>query len=697
MYWVQQGKELNKLKYVKAIKKHRGKGDEIINDNIMCFDIETTSAFLTPTNKVINFDPSKNADFYEDCVKVSLCYIWQFSIDTNIYMGRTLEDFKEFLFELEEIEPFQKIIYIHNLSFEFQFLRNIINFDYVFAREKRKPVLAKWQTYEFRCSYLLTRLSLDNWAKQKNLPVKKLIGSLNYNVIRTPLTDINENELEYCINDLLVMYYGLMQYKERYEHTYKIPYTQTGEVRKVLQERFAPEKKYRKKCSALIPSSIAEYKRFIDAFYGGYTHANYIHSGIIMENVKSRDISSSYPWVMLSEKFPVSKFLKVEYNEKYCHTDRYSYIISFEAKNIKSKYWNTFLSKSKCKKCENPSMDNGRVIDADYILISAMTNIDYELFLECYEYEELHILSFYVSHNAFLSPVLRKYIVELFSDKTTLKGIPEKEKLYMVQKQFINSLFGMMVTRDITDEITFNGEWHKTMLDENLFNEKISKQRKNLKKCFTAYQFGIYVTAYARRNLWKAILALDYDVIYCDTDSVKYVGNHDDFFNDYNDKIEKRCNEIAQEINVSRETLNPIDSKGTHHRIGIFDDETKNEPYKKFKTLGAKKYIVEDSKGLHMTVSGVRKSAVSQINNISEFNEGLVFDIEHAQKNLLHYNDDQPEVIYNKGCYDEYRSTYKYGIILQPTTYKLGLSLDYYALLLKSLEDKETELFKDEK
>lgn len=694
MYWIERGITLDEIEYTRSIRKHRGKADDIYNDNIICFDIEVSSVFLH-NNKSMIFDSSKNEDFYADCTKSSIVYVWQCSIDDNVYMGRTLEEFKDFLIKLEEIEPYYKVVYIHNFSYEFQFLRNILKFDYVFAREKRKPVLAKWKSYEFRCSYLLTRLSLENWGVQKNLKVKKLVGDIEYNVLRTPLTHLTEKEIEYCVNDCLVMYYGLLQYKERYGAVYKIPYTQTGEVRKVIQEKMLPEVKYRKKCAMLIPSTIQEYKDLISAFYGGYTHANYIHSGIVLDDVRSRDISSSYPWVMISEKFPMSKFVKIPYNEHYLHNKRYSYIISFEAWGISSKYWNTFLSKSKCLSCVNPCMDNGRVISADYICISAMTNIDYELFLECYSHEKINILSFKISHNDYLNPVFRKYVIELFGNKTMLKNVTGMEESYMIQKQFINSLFGMMVTRDITDDITFSDDWNKQLLTEELFNEKIAKQRKNLKKCFNAFQFGVYVTAYARKNLWKAILNLDYDVVYCDTDSVKYINDHDSFFEQYNTDIEKKCNEISRQLSINPTQLNPIDSKGIAHRIGIFDDETAKEHYKKFKTLGAKKYIIEDSKGLHMTVSGVRKSAVSQISSIEDFNESLIFDIDHAKKNLLHYNDDQPIFTYNKGKYDEWKDHNKFGITFQPTTYKLGLSLDYYALLYSSLRDRETEIFKN--
>ena len=138
---------------------------------------------------------------------------------------------------MEEIEPYNKIVYIHNFSYEFQFLRNVLDFTEVFAREKRKPIYAKYATYTFRCSYMLTRQSLDSWAKNEKLPIKKLTGNLDYNVIRTPKTPLTEDEINYCINDVLVMYYGLLKYKEKYGHLNDIPLTQTGGVRKIIREK----------------------------------------------------------------------------------------------------------------------------------------------------------------------------------------------------------------------------------------------------------------------------------------------------------------------------------------------------------------------------------------------------------------------------------------------------------------------------
>lgn len=678
------GKKLNEIEFEEYYKKSRNKAT-IYCDNIFCFDIETSSAFLHKDSNILEPYSGKSEKYYKDCKKFSLCYIWQFSIDDNVFIGRTLEDFKDFLNELEYVEPFTKIIYVHNFSFEFQFLCNVLEWSEVFAREKRKPIYAKYESYIFRCSYMLTRQSLANWAKNEKLPIKKLVGDLDYTILRTPKTKITDTELQYCINDVLVMYHGLLKYKDKYAHVCDIPLTQTGEVRRVIQNKMncKEEYKYRKNCIELIPRTLDEYKRLVDIFCGGYTHANFIHARKIIENVECKDIASSYPTVMCLEKYPMTRFIKCKPYEKYFNNDKYSYIIMFEC-SIESKLWNTFLSLSKCKAIEKkPRLDNGRVISAKYVKL-IMTNVDFEIFTKCYDITNLNILEFYVSINDYLSPTFVKYILELYKDKTELKDIEEFADKYAISKQYINSMFGMMCTKNITDEILFDGEWKKNKLNEEIFYSKIAHEKKLLSKTFTAFQFGVWVTAYARRNLWMGIIDIDYDVVYCDTDSIKHIGKHDDFFDNYNKKIEERENARANMLGIDRNCFAPKDKHGKEHRLGIFDIETTCD---KFITLGAKKYLCEIDGKLKMTVSGVRKDAVSQLDSIEDFKLGLKFDTEHAKKLLMSYNDDMPSIVWNVGRYDEYVSNYKYGICAQPTTYEVGMSEDYLSLLIQNARE----------
>lgn len=678
-------------------KKNRA---DIVNDDIMCFDIETSSGFLHKDSDTLEPYLGKSKKYYEDCKKYAICYVWQFSINDNVFWGRTLEDFKDFLQELEYYEPHKKIVYIHNFSFEFQFLINVLQFDYVFARQARKPLFAEWSTYQFRCSYFLTNMSLATWAEQRKLIVQKLVGDLDYTILRTPKTVLTDKELAYCFNDVLVMYFGLLQYKEKYGHIIDIPFTQTGEVRKEVIDRMnvSSEYKYRKRCIKLIPETIEDYTLLCDCFMGGYTHSNAVHTNIVLDNVCSKDISSSYPTVMCLEKYPMTYFEETVPCDDYFNNDNYSYIITFDVEHLHSKRWNTWLSFSKCSKIKGYSLDNGRVLKADYVQLS-LTNVDYEMFQLCYDFDNLNIIDFRISSNDYLSPTFVKYILELYGNKTTLKGIKEKEPLYMKSKQYINSMYGMMVTKNITDTIEFEEDrWKKELLNEKNFYTKIASEKKKLSKTFGAFQFGVWVTAYARRNLWQGILALDYNVAYCDTDSIKFIDCDSNFFNEYNKRIEERENERADMLGIPRDKFCPLDKNGIPHRLGIFDDDGQ---YKKFKTLGAKKYCyIDNDDKLHMTVSGVRKSAVSQLQGIEDFKDGTTFDVEHAQKLIMSYVDDMPPIVWNKCQYDEFHSNYKYGICAQPTTYSLGVTDDYESILtmvqnkrgVTSIFERETEI-----
>ena len=58
--------------------------------------------------------------------------------------------------------------------------------------------------------------------------------------------------------------------------------------------------------------SPSEFSELRDAFMGGHVHANARYVRQVLQHVGSYDINSSYPAVMLFEKFPMSKVKTVE-------------------------------------------------------------------------------------------------------------------------------------------------------------------------------------------------------------------------------------------------------------------------------------------------------------------------------------------------------------------------------------------------
>lgn len=263
------------------------------DDNIYCFDIETSSAFVDKDGNFYRPNEDEKKDVGQ--IPISLCWIWQMSINGEAVYGRTLEEFKVFIMRIYKHLGIKPIIYIHNASFEFVYLSNIFEWTKVFARSAHRIIYMECDIAQFRCSYMLTRLSLANWGKQTKKR-QKLKGDLDYDSkFRTPRSRVTPKELGYCENDVLVMHDGMEVYKRRYKHIANIPLTQTGEVRRHVKDMFKDDTKHLFNMTRLLPEDAKMYSIYKSLVWGGITHANVFRSGKTWRRVHSYDITSSYP------------------------------------------------------------------------------------------------------------------------------------------------------------------------------------------------------------------------------------------------------------------------------------------------------------------------------------------------------------------------------------------------------------------
>lgn len=194
-------------------------------------------------------------------------------------IGRTWSDFKEFLQILDEYLPEKKYVFVHNLSFEFQFLKGEFNFKNVFARKAHKVIKAEFEDFniELRCSYFLSNVALKELPKIFDLKVEKLVGDLDYDLLRTSETKLSEQELKYCENDVLVVYFYIKRELETYNTIENLPLTSTGHVRKELKEQIKDDKNYRKQAVPAINTNPHIFNLLQDAFQGRiYTRKFYI-------------------------------------------------------------------------------------------------------------------------------------------------------------------------------------------------------------------------------------------------------------------------------------------------------------------------------------------------------------------------------------------------------------------------------------
>lgn len=661
-------------------KKNGNKITRYCND-IFVFDIETTSAWLNKKGKVIGYKKGKSNDYWNELTPLSLCYLWQFSINDKVYYGRELRDFIKVLQDMPK--DIQVVIWVHNLAYEFHFLNNILEWENVFARSPHKPmkcVCKDFPNIEFRCTYMLTRLSLESWGKQ--IGYNKRVGALDYEKVRTPLTPLTEEELLYGRDDCMVVYNGIKKYREQYGSIRNIPLTQTGVVRRIVKDKLMSDRQYSKYIKKLIPSDAEEYSMLMEVFSGGYTHANRYYSGIVQTgHIEHYDFASSYPSVMVCEKYPSTTWL-LQYDDE-LPTDEemetHAYIMQLKFTNIECKSFNTYIQASKVDGF-GFKFDNGRVISAEELTLY-LTEQDYLTIRDIYKWESVEVLEKYKSRKEYLPKPLIEYILELYHNKTTLKDVEGMEDLYMQSKQYINSLFGMAVTAIVQPNIEFkNGLWTTKPLTEEYVNEHLNKLRSNRvreKRYFLSYSWGCYVTAYARRNLWRCMLSCDDDVIYCDTDSIFVHGHHN--FDWYNKEIEIKMKNVCDYYGLDIEKTRPKTPKGIEKPLGVFASE---DVCKEFITLGAKRYVERRKKDnkLHLTVSGINKEAVALLkNDIENFTDGFDFnkDADCVKKQLATYVYDMPEVKYPDG----YISTYKEGINLRRIGYLLTMTDEYKALI----------------
>lgn len=571
------------------------------------FDIETSSV------KLMNDEKS------------AFMYIWMFGIgfENEVYYGRTWEEFLELCKLLQNVYGLcaekRLIVYVHNLGYEFQFMQHYFEWLDVFAIGERKPIKAL-TTYgiEFRDSYILSGYSLQKTSEnlQKNR-VNKMVGDLDYSLIRTPKTELTEKELGYCENDIRVVNAYINEQIQMYKDITKIPLTNTGRVRSYVRHncyytdtnhRKTSRGKYHRYRKIMMDLTLDSgiYTQLKNAFMGGFTHANANYTGVLLEKVTSIDFTSSYPSVMLCEQFPMSRAKKVEVKtmqqlDFYCR----KYCLVFEAKftNIRSKITQeNYLSESKCYILKNPTINNGRVNKADELAIT-ITNVDYEIIQQCYEWDELEVSNVNRFHKGYLPKSIIESILKLYEDKTVLKDVEGKEVEYLLSKGMLNSVYGMCVTDVVKDESLYvEGEWStgKPNVDELI--EKYNESRNR----FLYYAWGIWVTAYSRKNLWTGIIAMGDDYVYSDTDSIKCLNydKHSNYIKWYNDNTIKKLELMCEHYKLDKKLLSPKTIKGETKLIGIWDYEG---TYERFKTLGAKRYLVQEGDRLHLTVAGLSK------------------------------------------------------------------------------------------
>lgn len=488
-------------------------------------------------------------------------------------------------------------IYTHELSSVFHWLRNIFNDNMtVFTNTWMSPITADINinnvVFILHDTYRLVPKTLEEWKSDEDLS-----GNIVLN--------------------------GMKKYREKYSFLYNIPVSQAGEVRRECKSRIT-DKEWLEQTKATISSyDLSTYRDLVSCFIGGTLGVNQSYKDILLHNIYSDDLSSAYPGVMATRKFPVSPWEDSDYKKD----ENYRYYLVVKFKNVKAKGQNKFYP---FKKCDDgiDQKEDGIALDSAKEVTLTMTDIDFEIFKSTYTYSSYEILKCRRSRAAYLPKQFVRLILKYYGQKTTLKGTNEVSK-YRQSKIYNNCFYGVAVTKTITDDIVFEkGEWKKHEIKtEEDFNKKRDELLKS--KQFISYQIGVWVTAYVRAIMWSIIPKIDEHVIYFDTDCIKH-NNKTDIFKQVNEEIKKAIQLASIHHDIDIKNFMPKNKP-----IGCFEEEALSYD---FKAIDVKRYAKRTDDGVEAMISGMPKDHIN-LKNVKDLSNHMHWEPEESGRFNIYYND----------------------------------------------------------
>ena len=628
-------------KRAKLVGRKVKEGRRCVKD-VCAFDIETTAYDDNGTERRAMFH-------------------WQFSYANNyICTGRTFADLGALFDKLQEFFIGKRItICVQNLSYEFNFIAQYLEEkygagDYLFF-DSRNCVHMTFGCLHFVDISIMHMLSLDRLASDYDLWYRKAAGDLDYNKRFSVSDPMNKEETGYCIQDVLVPveWWQLMEETRGYT-TYNMPITKTAFIRQPLREsmkrdyEIIPGIQYRDWIRK-IQNNYHVFQMLAGQFQGGIVCLSAGYAGKELRgDIRCRDFTSSYPYVMTDPRYyyPVNKYqlygqVSLDQPDKLIKLlNNYCCLFKVTLYDIELKRGSpaAFISNSRCVYTLDPVRHNGKVVKAK-LLVKYCNEIEYKDICNFYNFSDVQFDDFHVARRGQLPGRIREKVLQLFKDKTQLKGIEGKELEYLLSKGDLNGIYGMMAMNPLRAMFTLD-------LTEMCAVEKVlspSEMEKRYYKAvrshnnFLSYAWGCYVTSWARHNLLTAMqLITDQDPaawIYSDTDSVYYFSTPEieKAFDEFNADLIKNDLSAVNEITGEKSTLGEMTPDGS---------------YVMFKGFGAKKYLLQKPDGTYkMTVAGVPKFNKNGLQDVNtwisgpdDFAPGKIFTGKQTGKLRPEYN-----------------------------------------------------------
>ena len=636
------------------------------------------AAFDTETSSFID-----EQDFEESAI----LYIWQFGINNTVVYGRELDELVALFDAINDyllLADARLIVYTHFLKYDFSFIKRMFKWDHVFSKKNRDVLYATYGRIEIRDSLALAGgQGLAKIGKNLRRKTLKAEGDLCYSLIRHSKTPLTQAEMHYCEMDIRVLCEYIREKIEDDGDISKIPFTNTGYVRNYMRnECFKDRKRYTHFIDGLTMTPDC-YMQCELAYAGGAVGPNIRWNGLTIQNVHSYDIKSSYPYVMVAKYFPINFFTplpKVTVLRAKNYMQTHCCLFTLEVWGLQPKTDYCFpISYSKCIETIGETTASGRVLTAAYVKIN-VTELDFFTFERFYDLSDIRISNFRISPRGYLPYPIINSVITFFNKKTTLDGVPGMKAEYMISKNMLNSCYGMMVEKPVrpifgyvnTGDFTQAAPDYVLAVDE--YNNKWNR--------FLFYPWGVWVTAHARYRLYDAIYNVGDDYIYCDTDSVKFVGNHSDYFDRINNDAKQDILAVADRYNIPVDYIAPHSPDGSQKWLGVWEHEYDAV---NFKTIGAKRYLLQLPNGEYeLTVAGTNKSgslayilqyaAEQGKTPFQVFDENLVIPPEYARRTISKFIDRE-----RTGWVTDYLGNKAYyvspsGIYTEPASYTFSIT-----------------------
>lgn len=640
-------KDLTQLNSVKS-----GKYKKYLSECI-CLDTETSH----------NHD-SENSECW--------VYQWCFSFNGGLYYGRTPFELCEKLKSIVDYYDLNKtktklLVYVHNLSYDYSYLLMALkkyfgNPKSILATSNHKVFMASYKCgLEFRCSYKLSNDSLDRWSKKLNTQHKKLVGSINYNIIRNQRDRLYKNDWKYMVYDVIVLDECIKAQLKLYnDNLASIPLTSTGYIRREILRKYKGQGHhyYLTKDMKAFKNTRLDYDTYIacrSEFSGGLTHGNrYYIDKHLHGNIAHYDFRSHYPSQQRVQKFPMSKLTLYSNDGNYEDLKKRSHKFMFLCecfitdgivdKNCTLPYMQLSHVIKETTKGFKYLDDNGRVVCFKGTCRMWLEFREVELLKRQYTFGTFIIKKVYCSMLGYLPKYMTDTIDMFYKGKSDFKQkVKDLQKAHadivyiinaeldlMKSKNGLNGIYGVSATDPIKQEIKLNGnEWSTIHNTKEDVIKKLDKFYDSPNSCMR-YQWGIYTTIMARLELIELYELIESipthhehgNFIYADTDSIFFFTN---------DEIEKAIEKWNQEKYQDAINMGAYITTESGKDIVYHQFEKEDEIITDFKFLHTKCYCYcTDDGEMHTTIAGVQKykhgiTNSQELKSIDNLTNGFVF------------------------------------------------------------------------